>query len=146
MHVGVANQRWWGKRSRHSRCMRNPQFYVTGNRPMVWPLHCIEFRFLWQTHNEPLQPWVTFDHAPLNSDPFPIFCRFVNQFPFFVRQNTDWIDHRFGGWAYKRPPQSRLTFCQAPAFSHISLVFYYMIEPTPGDFHQVVPCFTKDVH
>ena len=25
---------WWGKRSRHSRRMRNPQFYVSGNRPM----------------------------------------------------------------------------------------------------------------
>ena len=26
--------RWWGKRSQHSRCMRNPQFYVSGKRPM----------------------------------------------------------------------------------------------------------------
>ena len=24
--------RWWRKRSRHSRCMRNPQFYVSGNK------------------------------------------------------------------------------------------------------------------
>ena len=27
--------RWWGKCSRHSRRMRNPQFYVSGKRPMV---------------------------------------------------------------------------------------------------------------
>ena len=27
-----------GKRSRHSRCMRNPQFYVYGKRPMPWLL------------------------------------------------------------------------------------------------------------
>ena len=26
--------RWRGKRSRHSRCMRNPQIYVSGKRPM----------------------------------------------------------------------------------------------------------------
>ena len=26
--------RWRGKRSRHSRCMRNPQFSVSGKRPM----------------------------------------------------------------------------------------------------------------
>ena len=26
--------RWRGKSSRHSRCMRNPQFYVSGKRPM----------------------------------------------------------------------------------------------------------------
>ena len=26
--------RWRGKRSWHSRCMRNPQFYVSGKRPM----------------------------------------------------------------------------------------------------------------
>ena len=39
--------RWWGKRSWHSRRMRNPQFYVSGKRPMmasygvsreVWPI------------------------------------------------------------------------------------------------------------
>ena len=26
--------RWRGKRSRHSRCMRSPQFYVSGKRPL----------------------------------------------------------------------------------------------------------------
>ena len=26
---------WWGKRSRHSRRMRNPQFYASGKRPMA---------------------------------------------------------------------------------------------------------------
>ena len=35
MHVGIANPRWRGKRSRHSRRMRNPQFYVSGKRPMI---------------------------------------------------------------------------------------------------------------
>ena len=35
MHVGIANPRWWGKRSRHSRCMRNRQFCVSGKRPMA---------------------------------------------------------------------------------------------------------------
>ena len=34
MHVGVANTRWRGKRSRHSWRMRNPQFYLSGKRPM----------------------------------------------------------------------------------------------------------------
>ena len=28
--------RWRGKRSRHPRRMRNPQFYVSGKRPMRW--------------------------------------------------------------------------------------------------------------
>ena len=35
MHVGIANPRWRGKRSRHSRRMHNPQFYVSGKRPMT---------------------------------------------------------------------------------------------------------------
>ena len=35
MHVGIANPQWRGKRSRHSRRMHNPQFYVFGKRPMV---------------------------------------------------------------------------------------------------------------
>ena len=34
MHVGITNPRWRGKRYRHSRRMRNPQFYVSGKRPM----------------------------------------------------------------------------------------------------------------
>ena len=32
---GVAYPQWRGKRSRHSRRMRNPQFYVSGKRPVV---------------------------------------------------------------------------------------------------------------
>ena len=31
---GSLHTRWWGKRSRHLRRMRNPQFYVSGKRPM----------------------------------------------------------------------------------------------------------------
>ena len=32
MHIGIAKPRWRGKRSRHSRRMRNPRFYVSGKR------------------------------------------------------------------------------------------------------------------
>ena len=35
MHVRIANQQWWGKRSRHFRRMRNPQFCLSGKRPIV---------------------------------------------------------------------------------------------------------------
>ena len=34
MAVGIAIPCWRGKRSRHSRRMRNPQFYVSGKRSM----------------------------------------------------------------------------------------------------------------
>ena len=34
-HVGIASPRVCGKRSRHPRRMRNPQFYVSGKRPML---------------------------------------------------------------------------------------------------------------
>ena len=34
MHVGIAKPRWWGKRFRHTRRMRNPQFCVSGKRPI----------------------------------------------------------------------------------------------------------------
>ena len=33
IHVGIANRRWRWKRSRHSRRMRNPHFFVCGKRP-----------------------------------------------------------------------------------------------------------------
>ena len=35
-HVGIAKPRWRGKRSRHSRRMRNPQFCVSDKRTMGW--------------------------------------------------------------------------------------------------------------
>ena len=42
---GFLWNRWRGKYSQHSRRMRNPQFYVSGKRPMVrWP-HCQWCRF-----------------------------------------------------------------------------------------------------
>ena len=34
---GFLRSRWRGKRSRHSRRMRNPQFFVSGKRPTVLP-------------------------------------------------------------------------------------------------------------
>ena len=33
MHVGIANLQWRGKRSRHSRRMCNPEFFVSGKMP-----------------------------------------------------------------------------------------------------------------
>ena len=35
MHVGIAYPQWRKTRSLHSWCMRNPQFYVSGRRPMT---------------------------------------------------------------------------------------------------------------
>ena len=40
LHVGIANPRWRGRRSRHSRRMPNPQFYVSGERPVY--IYCNE--------------------------------------------------------------------------------------------------------
>ena len=37
---------WWGKLSRHSRCMCNPQFYVSGKRPMI-VIQCGTVIILW---------------------------------------------------------------------------------------------------
>ena len=38
---GFLWNRWRGKRSRHSRCMRNPRFYVSSKRPMESVIMCI---------------------------------------------------------------------------------------------------------
>ena len=35
LNNGFLWSRWRGKRSRHSRCMRNRQFYISGMRPIV---------------------------------------------------------------------------------------------------------------
>ena len=41
MLVGIANPWWRGKRARYSRCMCNPQFYVSDKRPSLLRLRCI---------------------------------------------------------------------------------------------------------
>ena len=43
MHVGIANRRWRGKRSRHSRRMRNQQFYVSCKSPLNQPLQSEQY-------------------------------------------------------------------------------------------------------
>ena len=40
---GFPWSRWWGKHSRHSRCMRNRKFYVSGKRP-------VDYNTIWATH------------------------------------------------------------------------------------------------
>ena len=58
MHVGIANLRWRGKRSRHSRRMRNPQFCVSGKRPMclqmVWCLSVPDYQGLYSLNGKTL--------------------------------------------------------------------------------------------
>ena len=39
------------KRSRHSRRMRNTQFYVSGKRPIRWPLRCWQRKPSWNTRS-----------------------------------------------------------------------------------------------
>ena len=46
MHVGIAYPRWRGKRSRHSRRMRKPQFYVSDRRPMTKPIPITKYMLL----------------------------------------------------------------------------------------------------
>ena len=55
MHVAIANSWWRGKRSRHYRCMNNPQSWVSGKRPIQvssrhHPSQCLSYvpcRHLW---------------------------------------------------------------------------------------------------
>ena len=43
---GVLWSRWRAKRFRHSRCMRTPQFYVSGKRPMIQQLCALNIAFI----------------------------------------------------------------------------------------------------
>ena len=53
MHVGIVNARWWGKHSRHSRRMRNPQFYISGKKPMN-PIKPLETGYITEYHRKSL--------------------------------------------------------------------------------------------
>ena len=45
---GFLWSRWRGKRSRHSRRMRNPQFYVSGKRFMGELIVVVHFEYFWE--------------------------------------------------------------------------------------------------
>ena len=47
MGVGIDKPRWRGKRSQHSRRMRNPQFYVSGKRPITSQEMCTRLALCW---------------------------------------------------------------------------------------------------
>ena len=54
---GFLWSRWWEKRSRHSWRTRNPQFYVSGKRPM--PYFMLSPVFPWASEMSPLRSaWV----------------------------------------------------------------------------------------
>ena len=53
---GFLWRRWWGKRSRYSRRMHNPQFYVAGKRPIAFTQTDLFYwtrwdTFQWQFHH-----------------------------------------------------------------------------------------------
>ena len=50
MYVRIANPRWRGKRSRHSRRMRNPQVYVSVKRPIACEESVTNIGQIWK-HN-----------------------------------------------------------------------------------------------
>ena len=61
---GFLWSRWRRKRSRHSRCMRNPQFYVSGKWPIVAHVQQGDFRKIL------LYPFVFRDDASDSSQQF----------------------------------------------------------------------------
>ena len=57
---GCLKSRWQGKRSRHSQHMCNPQFYVSGKRPMKECLNPESFHRGWKTYNLNTFSWPVF--------------------------------------------------------------------------------------
>ena len=71
MHAGISNRYCREKRSQHLRCMRNPQFYASGKRPVVWNWHhFVSIAILHQPHPSDdinsswLRQWLVAHAAP----------------------------------------------------------------------------------
>ena len=47
---GFLWSRWWGKRSRHSWCMHNPQIYVSGKRSIAMPSWYMQYSVILGGH------------------------------------------------------------------------------------------------
>ena len=67
MHVGIANPRWRGKRSRHSQRMRNPQFYISCKMSMALPMMTLTTVCFWWVLFNNMGAWPTY--RPLETPP-----------------------------------------------------------------------------
>ena len=105
MHVGIANPRWQRKRSQHSWRMRNPQFDVSGKRPMgrLQGIYCKNSGENWQYNTstflylvEYLVTVVALFHA--------LFSYIIYLKPPSGIRNTEAreVDHKYGGAVLSR--------------------------------------------
>ena len=132
MHVGIANSRWRGKRFRHSRRMRNPQFYVSGKRPVVmtWASVYLIRVYFWKKINRALFLKNRAYHQLVYSWGFVINtlrqrnCRhFVDDIfiGIFLNENV-WISLKFS-----------LKFVPKVRFNNIPTLVQIMVRRRPGD-------------
>ena len=84
-HGGVSNPWCWGKRSRHSRRMRNPQFYVSGKRPVA--LHCQVMPHWWRHMMSNILVNTDSGNGSLNPQERPP-VKFESKYKTFLEQNV----------------------------------------------------------
>ena len=126
MHVGIAHPRWQGKRSRHSRRMHNPQFYVSIKRPI--PMRWLPGSHLIQNKRPRIQHFIIWpDLMPFTKAiklPFHILLRNG------VRWITDWPKRCYlQPWfseLHLVPKQCALSLGHPGAYRHRRLPAYYI--------------------
>ena len=79
--IGFLWSRWWGKRSRHSRRMCNPQSYISDKRPIM--LMCRARHSLMQTYKStPIQEVCATNSMLLPGSHFPVCAPVISHTPF----------------------------------------------------------------
>ena len=62
--------RWWWKRSRHSRCMRNPQFSISGKLTAVWSKGVTSYSYRGFLLSSPYLPHPDYQGMPWCIEPY----------------------------------------------------------------------------
>ena len=96
---GFLWHRWRGKRSRHSRRMHNPQFYVSGKSTMVWAIIMLSRSIQYEWHSggttvseNKLNIWGTQDIiAPYGCD---------DTIPLFIKKFSGFRPHCSNWWYF----------------------------------------------
>ena len=113
MHIGIANPRWWGKLSRHLRRIRDPQFTVSGKRPILVVVHSSLISQIPQcirliSHNAPWCNRIVYTYAHFSQngslwDTWMVHCGICATGLILHEDVTTWKRFPYD-WSFENPP------------------------------------------
>ena len=124
MHVGIANNRWRGKRSRHSRCMCNPQFFASGKRPMVPQRLILIHEIMYPRYSYYIETWLGYCMLEMKAMDNVLLCTTQSE-----HDTVKWIGTVAIGYPSKFHSCCKFSLAQNfPQLSNYQIFYKFCIE------------------